>query len=152
MKIICTHCRVTVIQSQGRSPTACCGAIVSTAERRIRELEELLCEAEQELEAATAIIAEQDRQLDLLKFQLEEAELVAELSDMRCRKLEQDAKQFAVAHATTTQPPPAPTDVRQGPMPATVPSAEGKNPSYLPGYKPNPLVEAMVAGFRAGRK
>lgn len=150
MRISFTHCQVSVIQSENDQPPACCRATVHTADQRVRELEELLCEAEQELEAAGSIIAEQDKQLEALKRQLEEMQFISDLSEIQCRKLEQDAKRLANKQPPTARP--APADAPRERMPAPAPSAEGKNPFYPPGYKPNPLVEAMVAGFRASRK
>ena len=56
---------------------------------RIRQLEEQLVEAEQELEAATDIINEQQVKIECLRTQLEEADLKIDEAAAARRKLEQ---------------------------------------------------------------
>jgi uncharacterized coiled-coil protein SlyX len=62
---------------------------LTTAQDRIRQLEEKLCEAEQELEAATDIIDEQEVEIECLRIQLEAAGLTIDEGAATRRKLEQ---------------------------------------------------------------
>lgn len=59
------------------------------AQGRFRQLEEKLCEAEQELEAATDIINEQQVNIECLRIQLEAADLKIDEAAAVRRKLEQ---------------------------------------------------------------
>lgn len=64
-------------------------ADLAVAQDRIQQLEEKLSEAEQELEAATDIIDEQQVQIECLRIQLEDACLTIDEGTAARRKLEQ---------------------------------------------------------------
>ena len=59
------------------------------AQDRIRQLEEKLCEAEQELQAAADIIDEKEITIECLRIQLEDACLTIDEATAIRRKLEQ---------------------------------------------------------------
>ncbi len=63
-------------------------ADLTTAQDRIRQLEEKLCEAEQELEAATDIITDQQVNFECLRTQLEAADLKIDEATATRRMLE----------------------------------------------------------------
>ncbi len=64
-------------------------ADLAAAKARIRELEEKLCEAEQELDEATDLIAEQQVNIECLRTQLEAADLKIDEAATTRRKQEQ---------------------------------------------------------------
>jgi uncharacterized coiled-coil protein SlyX len=61
---------------------------LAAAQARIRQLEDRLCEAEQELKAANDIIDEQDFNIECLRLQLEAADLMLDEAAAARRKLE----------------------------------------------------------------
>ena len=115
---------------------------LAAAQARIRHLEDQLCEAEQELEAAWDIIAEQEVCIECLRLQLEAADQMLDEASEARRKLERRIADLE--------------DEDDDPCPVIVPVPQGQAPSqqlgYPPGYKPNPVVEAMIGQFRSRRK
>jgi hypothetical protein len=72
---------------------------LSAAQDRIRLLEERLCEAEQELKAASEIIGEQDFNIECLRLQLEAADLMLDEAVEARRKLERRIADLDDEHA-----------------------------------------------------
>lgn len=115
------------------------------AKDRIRQLEEKLCEAEQELEAATEIINEQEINIECLRIQLEASDLTIDEAAATRRKLEQriadledelvDERCPVIVAAPATKDQPSPQE-----------------PGYPPGYRPSPLVESMISQFQFEEK
>src|SRR3954452_2534263 len=66
---------------------------------RIRELEEALCDSEQELKAAKEIIEEQDWRIEELKLELEGADMMLEDGAEARRKLERHLAEAEDAQA-----------------------------------------------------
>lgn len=118
---------------------------LASARQRIRELEDSLVDAEQELAAAASIIEEQDCEIEDLKFRLEGADLVLDLEAETRRTLE---RRLAEVEKVATS--------LGGPRPVveTVPNqrASLSKRDYPPGYRSNPVVEAMIAAYRATEK
>lgn len=112
------------------------------AQDRIRHLEDQLCEAEQELEAAEDIISEQDINIECLRLQLEAADLTMDEAAVARRKLERRIAELEEAVSGDPCPVIVPVPKEQAP----------RQPGYPAGYKPNPLVEAMIAQFRPRKK
>ena len=112
---------------------------LAAAQARIRQLEDRLCEAEQELKAANAIIDEQDFNIECLRLQLETADLMLDEAAAVRRNLERRIADLEDEH--------------DAPCPVIVPvakeQADPQQPGYPPGYRPKPLVEAMIAQFRS---
>jgi hypothetical protein len=112
---------------------------LAAAHARIRHLEEKLCEAEQELKAADEIIGEQDFNIECLRVQLETADLMLDEAAAARRRLERRIADLE--------------DELDAPCPVIVPVAKEqaapKQPGNPPGYRPKPLVEAMIAQFRS---
>ena len=104
--------------------------------RRIEQLEEMLFDAEQELAAAAGIIEKQDREIADLKFLLELEEAARRMLERQLAEAENTAPR-----ATRPAIPPVPKE------PAAAPPR-----GYPPGYRPNPVVEAMIAAARASGK
>lgn len=115
---------------------------LTTAQARIRQLEEQLCEAEQELDEANSIINDQEIQIECLRIQLEEADLKIDEAAAVRRKLEQ-----RIADLEDEDADPCPVVV---PVPHE--QAPPQQPGYPPGYRPNPVVEAMIGQFRPREK
>jgi hypothetical protein len=113
------------------------------AQARIRQLEDELAEAEQELKAADDIICEQEVTIECQRVQLEFADLTIDEAAATRRRLERQVADLedALANEPCLAPVPAPKD-----------QAPPQQPGYPPGYKPNPLVEAMTSQFRSRDK
>jgi TolA-binding protein len=105
-------------------------ADLAAAQERIRELE-------QELEAASDIIDEQEIAIECQRIQLEAAELTIDEATATRRKLEQRIADLEDELADEPCHVPVPKEV--------VPP---QKPGYPPGYTSKPKVEAMVAQFR----
>ncbi len=116
-------------------------ADLAAAQDRIHQLEDTLCEAEQELKAGSDIIGEQEINIECLRLQLEAADLTIDEAAAIRRKLERRIADLEDALADE-------------PCHVAVPQEEAppQQPGYPPGYKPNPLVEAMVAQYRPREK
>ncbi len=121
-------------------------ADLAAAQGRIRQLEDQLCEAEQELKAASEIIDEQDFNIECLRLQLEAADLAIDEAAEARRRLERRIADLEDAEA----------DELDDPCPVIVPvpkeQAPPQQPGYPSGYRPNPLVEAMIAQYRPREK
>jgi TolA-binding protein len=117
------------------SPTA--------AQARIQQLEDQLCEAEQELKAASDISDEQDFKIECLRLQLETADMMLDEGAEARRKLERRIAELEEAVSDEPCPMIAPVPKEQAPP---------QQPGYPPSYKPNPVVEAMIARYKAGEK
>jgi len=139
-------------------PSACPEGNLA-AEDRIRQLEDKLCEAEQELKAATEIIEEQDWKIEELKLELEGAGLWLEEGAEARRKLERRLAEAEQAQAAGTpicsldelDACPVVEDVQKGRIPAPLPP-EGIQHVATPSRRPNPIVEAMIAQFKARKQ
>ena len=92
---------------------------------RIRQLEEQLVEAEQELEAATDIINEQQVKIECLRTQLEAADLKIDEATATRRKLEQRIADLE-------------DEVEDEPCHVPVAQAEGSKSPVAPQFKPYP--------------
>ena len=112
---------------------------LAAAQARIHRLEDQLAEAEQELKAASDIIAEQEVTIECQRLQLEAADLSLDEAAEARRKLERRIADLEDALADEPCPVIVPVPKEQAPP---------QEPGYPPGYKPNPLVEAMVTQFR----
>ena len=95
---------------------------LTTAQARIRQLEDRLCEAEQELKAAGAILAEQDFNIECLRLQLETADQMLDEASEACRRLERRIADLE--------------DEDDDPCPVIVPVPQGQAPSQQPGFPP----------------
>jgi septal ring factor EnvC (AmiA/AmiB activator) len=126
-----------------RDRAECPEADLAAAQARIRLLEDKLCEAEQELRAAGDIIDEQGINIECLRLQLEAAEVVIDEAAETRRKLERRIADLE--DAGTDEPCPLIVPVPQEQAPP-------QQPGYPPGYKPKPLVEAMIGQFRSREK
>jgi septal ring factor EnvC (AmiA/AmiB activator) len=115
---------------------------LAAAQAGIRQLEDRLCETEQELKAANDIIDEQDFDIECLRLQLETADQMLDEAAAARRKLER-----RIADLEDEHDDPCPVIV---PVPQD--QAPPQRPGYPPGYKPNPLVEAMIGQFRSRGK
>lgn len=122
-----------------RDRPECPGGELAAAQGRIRELEGRLCEAEQELEAATDIINEQEIDIECLRLQLEAADLTIDEAAEARQRLE---RRIADLEDEDADPCPVIVPVPQGQAPP-------QQPGYPPGYRPKALVEAMIAQFRS---
>lgn len=118
---------------------------LAAAEARIHRLEDQLAEAEQELKAASDIIAEQEVTIECQRLQLEAADLSLDEAAEARRKLERRIADLEDALADEPCPVIAPA-------PASGDQAPPQQPGYPPGYKPNPLVESMTSQFRSRGK
>ena len=119
---------------------------LAAAQDRIRQLEGKLCEAEQELKAASNIINEQEVEVECLRIQLEAADLMLDEAAAARRRLEKRIADLEDAKSDELDNPcPVIVPVPQEPAPP-------QHPGYPPGYKPNPLVEAMIAQYRRREK
>ncbi len=115
---------------------------LAAAQDRIRQLEDQLGEAEQELKAASEIIDEQDFNIECLRLQLEAADLMLDEAAEARRRLEKRIADLEDAKSDKLDDPcPVIVPVPQEPVPS-------QQPGYPPGYRPNPVVEAMIARFR----
>jgi len=115
-------------------------AVPNQPERQEDELDDAqdrILELEQELEAASSIIKEQEVQIECLRIQLEDAGLKIDEGEAARRKLEQRIADLEDDLADEFCPVPVPKQ-----------EAPPQKPGYPPGYKPNPKVEAMIAQFR----
>lgn len=121
---------------------ACLEADLAAAQARIRQLEDRLCEAGQELRAASDIIDEQGIEIECLRLQLEAANLVIDEGVEARRRLER-----RIADLEDEDAAPCPVIV---PVPKD--QAPPQQPADSPGYKPNPVVEAMLGQFRSRGK
>jgi uncharacterized coiled-coil protein SlyX len=109
------------------------------AQARIRQLEDELAEAEQELKAADDIICEQEVTIECQRVQLEFADLTIDEAAATRRKLERRIADLEDALVVEPCPVLAPVRKEQVPL---------QQPGYPPGHKPNPLVESMISQFR----
>lgn len=117
----------------------------ATAHARIRQLEDELADAEQELKAASDIIAEQEVTIECQRLQLEAADLTVDEAAATRRKLERRIADLEDALATESCPAIVP-------VPAPKDQPPPQQPGYPPGYKPSPLVESMTSQFRSRGK
>lgn len=132
---------------------------LASAQDRIRQLEDKLCEAEQELKAATEIIEEQDWKIEELKVQLDGADMWLEEGAEARRKLERRLAEAEQAQAAGTpicsldelDACQIIDDVQKGRIAAPLPP-EGTQHVATPIRRPNPIVEAMIAQFKAREK
>jgi len=119
---------------------------LAAAKVRIRQLEDKLCEAEQELKAASEIIDQQDFNIECLRLQLETADLMIDEAAEARRRLERRIADLENAES----------DDLNDPCPVIVPvpkeQAPPQQPGYPAGYRPKPLVEAMIAQYRPREK
>jgi len=120
--------------------SGCLEGDLAAAQERIRQLEEQLCEAEQELAASSEIIDEQGIAIECLRLQLEVADLTIDEATEARRKLERRIADLE--DADPDEPCPVVAPVPQGQAPP-------QQPGYPPGYTPKPLVEAMIGQFRS---
>jgi len=116
-----------------------CEADLAAAQARIHRLEDQLADAEQELKAASDIIAEQEVTIECQRLQLEAADLSLDEAAEARRKLER-----RIADLEDEHDDPCPVIV-----PVAKEQADPQQPGYPPGYRPKPLVEAMIAQFRS---
>lgn len=123
----------------------CPASDLAAAQARIRQLEDELADAEQELRAASDIIAEQEVTIECQRLQLEAADLTVDEAAATRRKLERRVADLEDALANE----PCPVIV---PVPAPKDQHPPQQPGYPPGYKPNPLVESMTSQFRSRGK
>lgn len=124
---------------------------------RIRELEEALCDSEQELKAANEIIEELDWKIEELKLELEGADMMLNEGEEARRKLERRLDEAEDAQAAGT--PICSLDeldagqiidaVQKGRIPAPLPPEGTQHHGAAPIRRSNPVVEAMVAKFKA---
>ncbi len=141
-------------------PSACPEDQLTVALGRIRELEGGLCDCEQELTAANEIIEEQDWRIEELKLELEGADMMLEEGAEARRKLERRWAEAEEAEAAGT--PICSLDeldacqiidaVQKDRIPAPLPPEGTKQHGAVLNRKPNPVVEAMVAKFKAREK
>lgn len=87
---------------------------LAAAQVRIRQLEDELCEARQELQAASSIIEEQDFNIECLRLQLEAADLMLDEAAEARRKLE---RRIADLEGEHDAPCPVIVSVPQGQAP-----------------------------------
>jgi hypothetical protein len=118
---------------------------LAAAQARILQLEDELADAEQELKAADDIICEQESTIECQRVQLEAADLTIDEAAATRRKLERRVADLEDALATEPCPVIAPAPAPKEPAPP-------QQPGYPPGYKPNPLVEAMIGQFRPSQR
>jgi uncharacterized coiled-coil protein SlyX len=120
----------------------CPEADLAAAQARIRQLEDRLCEAQQELKAASDIIDEQEMNIECLRLQLEAADLMIDEAAEAHRRLERRLADLE--------------DEDADPCPVIVPLPRGQappqQPAYPPGYKPNPVVEVTLGQVRSRGK
>lgn len=121
----------------------CPEADLAAAQDRIRQLEDQLCEAEQELKAASDIIDEQEINIECLRLQLEAADLVIDEAVETRRRLERRIADLESVGPDESCPVIVPVPKEQAPP---------QQPGYPPGSTPNPVVEAMIARFRPREK
>jgi uncharacterized coiled-coil protein SlyX len=100
---------------------------LAAAQARIRQLEEQLCEAEQELKAASDIIAEQEGTIECLRLQLETTDQMLDEASEACRRLE---RRIADLEDEDDDPCPVIVPVRQGQAPPN-------NPVIRPATRPS---------------
>ena len=114
---------------------------LADAQARIRQLEDELAEAEQELKAADDIICEQEITIECQRVQLEAADLSLDEAAEARRKLERRIADLedALVDESCTFIAPAPVAGDQA-LP------------QQPGHRPSPLVEAMISQFRSREK
>lgn len=133
---------------------------LTVAQERIRELEAALCDCKQELAAASEIIEEQDWRNEEMKLELEGADMMLEDAAEARRKLE-----WRMAEAEQAQAAGTPicsldeldacqiTDaVQKARIPAPLPPDGTQHHGATPSRRPNPIVEAMVAQFKARKQ
>ncbi len=130
---------VVPTQAEGRNDD------LDTAQARIRQLEDELAEAEQELKAADDIICEQEITIECQRVQLEAADLTIDEAAAARRKLERRIADLEDALATEPCPVVAP-------VPAIKDQPPPQQPGYPPGYQPSPLVETLISQFRSRGK
>jgi uncharacterized coiled-coil protein SlyX len=111
---------------------------LDAAQARIRQLEDELAEAEQELKAADDIIAQQEVTIECQRVQLEAADLTIDEAAGARRKLERRIADLEDALA-----------IEPCPVIVPVPAPKDQPPPKQPGHKPGPLVEAMISQFRS---
>ena len=136
---------------------ACPEGDLAAARQRICELEAALCDCGQELTAANEIIEEQDWRIEELKLELEGAGMMLNEKEEARRKLERRLDEAEDAQATGT--PICSLDerdagqiidaVQTGRIPAPLPPEGTQQHGAIPSRKPNHVVEAMVAKFKA---
>ncbi len=133
---------------------------LAAAQERIRELEDALCDCEQELIAANEIIEEQDWKIEELKVQLDGADMMLEDAAEARRKLERrlaEAEQAQAAGTPICSLDELDTcqiidDVQTGRIPAPLPPEGTQHHGATPSRKANAVVEAMVEKFKAREK
>lgn len=118
---------------------------LAAAQARIRQLEDELADAEQELKAADDIICEQEFTIECQRVQLEAADLTIDKAAATRRKLERRVADLEDALADEPCPVITPASVSGDQAPP-------QQPGYPPCYKPNPLVESMASQFRSRGK
>lgn len=141
-------------------PSACPEGNLAAAQDRIRQLEDKLCEAEQELKAANEIIEEQDWKIEELKVQLDGADMLLEDAAEARRKLERRLAEAEQAQAAGTpicsldelDACQVVEDVQKGRIPAPLPPEGSQHHGATPSRKANAVVEAMVEKFKAREK
>lgn len=136
---------------------ACPEGNLAAAHQRICELEHALCDCEQELTAANEIIEAQDWRIEELKLELEGAGMMLDEGEEARRKLERRLDEAEDAQAEGT--PICSLDeldagqiidaVQKGRIPTPLPPEGTQQHGVAPSRKPNPVVEAMVAKFKA---
>lgn len=113
---------------------------LTAAQGRIRELEEQLCEADQELKAASEIIDEQDFNIECLRLQLATADLMLDEAAAARRKLERRIADLEDSEQD------------DDPCPVIVPVPQEQAPPHPSGCTPNSGVESMIARFQPREK
>ena len=116
---------------------------LDAAQARIRQLEDALTDSAQDLQAADDIIADLEVQVECLRIQLEVADTTIDEATAARRKLERRIADLEDALGDEPCSVIVPVPKEQAPP---------QQPGYPPGYKPNPLVEAMVTQFRPREK
>jgi hypothetical protein len=136
---------------------ACPEGNLAAAQQRICELEHALCDCEQELAAANEIIEEQDWRIEELKLELEGAGMMLNEKEEARQELELRLDEAEDAQAEGT--PICSLDeldagqiidaVQKGRIPAPLPPEGSQHHGAAPSRRSNPVVDAMVAKFKA---
>jgi chromosome segregation ATPase len=140
--------------TQLHGPSASSEGNLAVAQERIRELEDALCDCEQELTAANEIIDEQDWKIEELKVQLDGADFMLEDAAEARRKLERclaAAEQGQAAAMDDLNACQIIDFVQKNRVPAPLPP-EGSQHVARPNRRRNLVVEAMVAKYATREK